>query len=431
MVSRRFRADLKRALPEWVGAGIITEDGARTLETRYRLSESGAGITVFAAYVLGALLVGGGIISLVAWNWALLSRPAKLIIIVGAMLASEIGGYWLSEVSGRARRLGHGLMLLGALVFGGNIGLVAQIFHVSSHWFWGVIGWGAGAIVLAWAVESTPIAILALAASTVGLIGYLDQTSAHAIGIFAPLPLLVLLMPFAHRKRSVPIFALTAIGAGAVWVAGIGAAAKEASTTLMAIPAAAALLIALALKKKDAFFSGAAQVIGLIAFVGVDYATSFHLGESALRPIWTQDGWVFWVGVAPVLALALVLFWSSVLGNEDRSVDATIFTAFLGAAGTAAMIAADAGSWPVAILSNVALGATAIVAIVRSVGHLERGRFWFGVLVAGALIVTRFFELETGLFWKGIAFVTCGLAVISIGVMFEARLKKEATRHAA
>jgi len=97
MGSRRFRAELKRALPAWIDEGIIGEDGARTLEKQYRLDESGAGITVYAAYVLGALLVGGGIISLVAWNWDALSKLSKLTIIGSAMLTAEVGGYWLAE----------------------------------------------------------------------------------------------------------------------------------------------------------------------------------------------------------------------------------------------------------------------------------------------------------------------------------------------
>ena len=68
--SRGFRARLERELPRWREEGIIDEEAAAVLADRYRLDEEGTSLASAAIYTLGSLLVGGGLISLAAWNWA-------------------------------------------------------------------------------------------------------------------------------------------------------------------------------------------------------------------------------------------------------------------------------------------------------------------------------------------------------------------------
>src|SRR2546421_11989313 len=108
--SRKFRAELALEVPSWEREGLISSETASYLRTHYQLDETGAGIAAMGIYVLGALLVGGGVISLVAWNWASLSAFAKLAIITSALIGFEVAGYRLI-VGGTHARLGHGLLL--------------------------------------------------------------------------------------------------------------------------------------------------------------------------------------------------------------------------------------------------------------------------------------------------------------------------------
>ena len=55
-----------------------------------------------------------------------MGAAAKLATLGVAMVAAHGAGFALWKGSGRAERLGHALTVLGTLVFGASIGLVAQ-----------------------------------------------------------------------------------------------------------------------------------------------------------------------------------------------------------------------------------------------------------------------------------------------------------------
>ena len=160
--SRGFREGLRRELPAWRAEGLVTEGAARALEARYDLAARERGPSFLAVYVLGALLVGAGIVSLVAWHWDSMAAAAKLAVVGAAMIAAHVAG-WLLWKGDRAPRLGHALAFLGTLVFGANVGLVAQIFHVSGAWWGGFGVFAAGALAGGLVYRSLPHHLLASA----------------------------------------------------------------------------------------------------------------------------------------------------------------------------------------------------------------------------------------------------------------------------
>ena len=103
-VSRGFREGLRRELPAWRAEGLVTDEAARALAGRYELAAAETGGPSFlAVYVLGALLVGAGVVSLVAWHWDAMGAAAKLATLGVAMVAAHGAGFALWKGSGRAR----------------------------------------------------------------------------------------------------------------------------------------------------------------------------------------------------------------------------------------------------------------------------------------------------------------------------------------
>lgn len=94
---RAFRARLRKELPGWRVDGLVSDAGAADLARRYHLDEEGVSAAAAAIYTLGALLIGGGVISFVAWNWDRLGRAAKLSILLAALLAAIWGCARVSE----------------------------------------------------------------------------------------------------------------------------------------------------------------------------------------------------------------------------------------------------------------------------------------------------------------------------------------------
>ena len=199
---RIFRARLKRELPRWRADAIISSSSEKTLAARYQLDEEGVSVATAAIYLLGVLLIGGGVISLVAWNWDALGRFAKLSLIGSAMIVAHGSGYWLWKISGRMPKLGHALMLLGTLIFGANIGLVAQIFHIHTGPSSGLAAWAIGAAVAAWALPSVPHGVLAAAISAVWAPVFFEEH--RTLYVLAPFMVSVPSFLLAWRKLPEP-----------------------------------------------------------------------------------------------------------------------------------------------------------------------------------------------------------------------------------
>lgn len=109
--------------------------------------------TIRIIVTIGAILVGAGIFSFIAANWQEITKPVKIFIIVVAMLISYTVGWYLKEKMNLAKT-GEALILLGAIIFGAGIFLIAQIFHIRGNWPDGFILWMIGTIVMAYAMES-------------------------------------------------------------------------------------------------------------------------------------------------------------------------------------------------------------------------------------------------------------------------------------
>lgn len=92
---------------------------------------------------LGAVLVAAGILYLVGYNWAALSKATKLGLIFGLWAGIHAAGFWLASERGRHPLLGAAFTTLGVLCFGAAIGLVAQIYHLSAHYPNSVLAWWA------------------------------------------------------------------------------------------------------------------------------------------------------------------------------------------------------------------------------------------------------------------------------------------------
>jgi uncharacterized membrane protein len=135
--------------------------------------------TIRIIVTIGALLVGVGIFSFIAANWQEMTKIIKVLIIVIAMIASYTGGWFLRE-KWHYEKTGEALLLLGAIIYGAGIFLIAQMFHIRGNWPDGFILWMIGTIVMAFAADSFPLFYLAIPVGIAAIVG-------HPFGIFGAL----------------------------------------------------------------------------------------------------------------------------------------------------------------------------------------------------------------------------------------------------
>ena len=148
-------SDFVRQLPaevaRWQADGLISEEQAAAILGRYDADATASGgsaignrvVSVIA--VMGAALIGLGIIAFIAANWSDIPKLVKLAMMVVGTPAIYVIGWLIGYRFGYAR-IGIAVILLGAIAFGASIHLVAQTYHVPVNhpnlvplWFLGVI----------------------------------------------------------------------------------------------------------------------------------------------------------------------------------------------------------------------------------------------------------------------------------------------------
>ncbi len=168
MWERAFVNRLRKDMPDWVAKGWVTPDGGPAIldAAEARLAQ-GSNVVPVALAVIGALTLGAGVILFFAANWSEMSKLAKLAVLFGAMWgAYAVAGRGLSGAARASAALGHAMLLLGIMLFGANIHLIAQIYHIDAHYPNGVLMWTLGALALVWLVPSQPVAVAGLALAT-------------------------------------------------------------------------------------------------------------------------------------------------------------------------------------------------------------------------------------------------------------------------
>lgn len=169
MWDRAFVARLRKELPVWVEKGWVAPAGDDAILSHAEAQLArGMNVIPMALAVIGALTLGAGIVLFFAANWSELSKLVKLAVLFGAMWgAYAIAGRGLSRAATASRVVGQAMLLLGVILFGANIHLIAQIYHIDAHYPNGVLMWTLGALVVVWTVPSQPVAVAGLMLATV------------------------------------------------------------------------------------------------------------------------------------------------------------------------------------------------------------------------------------------------------------------------
>ena len=116
--------------------------------------------------IMGVMLLSAGAISFFAANWQGMSKLFKLSLLFSSMTGAYLAAAW--ALSGqRYPALGQAFLLLGVLLFGNNIILIAQIYHIDSHYPNGILLWSVGALITTIIMRSEAVLI---AAGVLGLL---------------------------------------------------------------------------------------------------------------------------------------------------------------------------------------------------------------------------------------------------------------------
>jgi uncharacterized membrane protein len=148
------------------------EQNFNALKTEAEKEETSK-LAIRVIVTIGALLIGAGIFSFVAANWPVLTKPEKITVILASMAAAyALGWYWQEQQ--KIGKTGAALFLLGAIIYGAGLFLVAQMFNIRANWPDGFVLWMFGVVALALALESLTLFCLAVFLGFIALAGQFE-----------------------------------------------------------------------------------------------------------------------------------------------------------------------------------------------------------------------------------------------------------------
>ncbi|HBQ26653.1 MAG TPA: hypothetical protein DD791_09710 [Syntrophomonas sp.] len=188
---------VKKEIELWCSEGLISPDQAQLLSSRYPKTEFRA---TSILPMLGAILLGVGIILFFAANWPIIPVAVKLILILSALFTCHYFAYKYRYEKNNVW-LGNSLLLLGGILFGAAIFLIAQIYNINAYYPNGILFWGLGVLLMAWVTGERSVTILAILLLLAWTIS--DGSETHSLIPWLHLLILFLLaFPLAYRVRS-------------------------------------------------------------------------------------------------------------------------------------------------------------------------------------------------------------------------------------
>lgn len=158
---------LKKELDYLAHEGVFPSEKTAEILAHYEVRDRPS-FTKTLLYV-GTILIGAGILSFIASNWAEIERSVKFLLIIGMYIGCMAAGFKLER---NFPKTSKSFYYLGVIIFGAGIFLVEQIFHLGGSPQRAFLWWSLGSIPIAWVLRDKWIL---LAAAVFTLIHMLDE----------------------------------------------------------------------------------------------------------------------------------------------------------------------------------------------------------------------------------------------------------------
>lgn len=414
-------------LPELVREGLLSAEQAERIRARYAQPQEQSGNRLLLLFsILGGLLIGLGIILVVAHNWADLPRWLRTVLAFLPLLIGQcIVGYAVVRRSESAGWKEGGAAFL-FLAVGACLALVSQIYHIPGELDGFLFAWSLLTVALLFVPGSLVATLLYIGTIT----WYATSTRTSSWGndhfpwfylaLLIP-ALVVYLRAWRERGTSVGFFWLNlfiavsmAIASQLFWTDGrmeIVLAIAGLATAYCAVPYAH---IGKALRTSPF------PTIGMLALLGVLVFTSYRDNWTSMQ----HDRELEPGELANVLAqLAIGIGTYMWLLRVRKPFDGTWLPETLGVlvlAYAAAMISPVAP----AILVNTWLLLLGIQAVRSGLEQDSLPRMNLGLAIISGTIALRFFDLDINDALKGVVFIALGIGFLVMNLRLIAQRKK-------
>lgn len=424
---------LSEALPELLREGLLTPEQAERIKARYQTGSEQAGnrqLLVFA--ILGSLLVGLGIILIIAHNWDDLSRPLRTLLAFAPVLLGQVLVWYTLRHKPTVTGWREGSAVLLACGLCACVALISQIYHIHGELSGYLLTCALLMVPLLYIPGSYVVALGYLAMVTwYGTLARVDHWNSGEL----PWPALLLLasaVPFYLQR------ARTQGGSIGFWWL--------------------SLFMALALGSMAQLFYREWSALHVVAMVALAAAYTLVPWLHSDRTLRTWP-WVL-VGASTQLCIFFAFsfreVWREMMEEMNRSVGEDVVPLSLLLATSVAIYAITAlrrrllERWPypegfllfvvafvvalvspaaAAILMNLALLGMGVVTVRHGIEQGSLKRMNLGLAVLSLTILMRFFDTDLSFVLRGLVFIAIGAGFLYMNLRLVRQRQRDGNTH--
>jgi len=414
-----------KELPELIAAGIISEETASKIQHYYQHKSQTSGNKLYMVFgILGALLIGLGIILIIAHNWNVFSKPVKLAfaflpLVIGQVLC---GIQLLKKNSSIVWKESAAVFLV--LSIGACISVISQVYNLPEN---------IGAFFFTWAVLSLPVVYI-MKSSVASLIYILmitnmaNQTGYWVYPTNEPYlywPLLFGVLPYYYKlykeapRSNFMVFHNWFIPLSLIMA--LGTIANDMYEFIYI--AYFSLFGIFYIVGGNEFFNNqklrnnSYKILGTIGSIVLLLSFSFEWFWNDLR----DNGYQFFefakspefIAATLITLLTMILWYAHNRGKKFQDIDpvSLLFIAFV-----ITFTVGIFSSVSIAIINFILL-ALGVYTILQGSKKDHLGLLNYGLLIIASLIVCRFFDTDLSFIIRGLLFVAVGLGFFIVNYL--------------
>lgn len=425
----------KKDIEELLEAGIISKNVSNDIQAYYQHKKGESSNRLFPIFgTLGALLVGLGIILILAHNWDELSKSIKTIFAFTPLLIGQaICGYVLLK---KRQEMGwrEGATTFLFLSIGASISLISQIYNIPGSLNSFLITWMLLCLPLIYLMRSSMASLLYL----IGITMYAMETSYFSYqepGAYWYWVMLAGVVPHYYgliKKNPASNFTFLHHWAFPLSILiSLGTVSHDAGDFLFvgyfSLLGIYILIGKTRLLQKAPSWANAYLIMGILGSLILLFTFSFEaVWDGLMRPSLSSKEMLLsrevWISVALTLTGFFMLLkqWSGLVFKERNPIEA-VFLLF--AVIFMVGIASPQGAMVIINLVILLIGLWIVVEGTRK-DHL--GRLNLGLLIISILILCRFFDTDLSFVLRGIIFVGLGISFFVTNYLMLQKRKKHA-----
>jgi len=432
-MSKRAIKWLYQELPALVAKNILNQEAADRIKRYYGDVKSSSKIAVMLIIggTLGALLIGLGIILLLAHNWEDLSRFTRTVLSIAPLVAGQGLVAWVLLKRPGSQAFTEGSATFLSLMVGASIALISQTYNIPGDTGTFILTWMLLIIPLTYIMNASLPAVIYLIGITAWSGTYWDDP-AKAVLFW---PLAAITIPHFIWALRREIYTLRSTMLSLVMVVCISFAASfslgktSPGSWVVIFPAIYATFYFLGWQKFNKITTNWQRPLRLIGAVGL-FILAFQF---TFRGSWQYlDRYAYGLkrnisgfGALPDHIITLAIITMVILLFYDNLKRKNWTIALFGAVPVLAILAyflRESSIFLPVIIFNVYLLALSLSRIILGARNNSLASINSGMLMLAILIIARFFDSGINFILKGLVFIIVGIGFLVGNVILARRI---------